>query len=153
MLAPHQHAGTGHCNDVALGQCQAEIARIIRWRETEGMARDARRREEHAGVLHLVVGIEKLRTDHRHFRPLTCSSMASSQSGWITSISSLRNSRYSPEAASTPTIVEMRPVEFIRHRYDLVGVLLQPELPGDLVVGDVIDADDLEVAISGAFTQ
>ena len=59
-------------------------------------------------------------------------------------MSSFRNSRYSPDAAAAPTIVEVRPVERIRHRNDLVGVLLQPDLPCDLAVRDVVDADDLD---------
>ena len=69
-VAAHQHAGAGHRDDVALGQRQAEIARVVRRREAEGVARDARRREEHAGVLHLAVRIQQLRPDDRHFRPL-----------------------------------------------------------------------------------
>ena len=151
--APHQHAGAGHCNDVALGQCKTEIARIIRWGETEGMARDAWRGKEHARVLHLVIGVEQLRTDHRHFRPIDMFQHDIEPIRLDHFDVVIQEQQVLAGGCFNADIVEMRPVEFVRHRHDLVGVLLQPELPGDLIVGNVIDADDLEISIRGAFAQ
>src|SRR5262249_34555179 len=40
---PHQHARASYGDDVALGESQTEIARLVRCRETERMARCATR--------------------------------------------------------------------------------------------------------------
>ena len=153
MLAPHQHAGAGHRDDIALRQRQAEIAGFVGRGEAERVARDAPRGEEHAGVLHLAVGIQQLRPDHRHLRPLHMFEQRVQPVRLHHLDVVVQEQQILARRRRHAAVVEMRPVERIRHRHDLVGVLLQPDLPRDLPVRNVVDADDLEVAIGGALAQ
>ena len=151
--ASHQHAGAGHRDDIALCQRQAEIARLVRRGKAERVARDAARGKEHAGVLHLAAGIQKLRPHDRHLRPLRVLEQCVQPVGLGHLDIVVQEQQVLAGRGLHAAVVEMRPVECVRHRHDLVGVLLQPDLPRDLTVRDVVDADDLEVAIGGMLAQ
>ena len=151
--APHQHAGAGHGDDIALRQRQAEIARLVGRGKAERVARDAPRGKEHARVLHLAAGIQQLRPHHRHLRPLRVLEQCVQpvRLGHLDIV--VQEQQVLAGRGLHAAVVEMRPVERVRHRHDLVGVLLQPDLPRDLTVRNVVDADDLEVAIGGTLAQ
>ena len=151
--APHQHAGAGHRNDIALCQGQAEVTRFVGRGEAERVARDATCRQEHTGVLHLAVGIQQLRPDHRHLRPLRMFQQRVQPIRLDHLDVVVQEQQILAGCRLDPAVVELRPVERLRHRHDPVGVLLQPDLPRDLTGGNVVDADDLEVAIRRAIPQ
>src|SRR4051812_19243639 len=67
---PHQHAGTGHGDDVALRQVKAEITRIVTGSETERMPAYSVILKKHPGVLDLAVAIQKLWSNKADVRPL-----------------------------------------------------------------------------------
>ena len=103
----------------------------------------------HAGVLH-AADRDRAGAGRRRRPPArsACSISACSQRGSIASMSSLRNNRYSPSAASAPRLLSFDQLNGAGIFDDAIGVALQPLLPGRIGVGDIVDADDLEARCS-----
>jgi hypothetical protein len=138
MVRRHQHAGAGHRNDVALGGREAKIAQVIGRREPKCMA---------------CGGIQKLRTDHSDLRPLHMLQHRVEPVRLHHLDVVVQEKQVFAGGHRGAAIVEVRSVECIRNRNDLVEILLQPDLPGDLIVGNIVDADELEIVIGGALAQ
>src|SRR5262249_39054023 len=67
---PCQQTSARHGSDVALGQCQTEIARIVWLQVAKEVAGEPEFGQEHPGVLNGPVGIKEASADHTDFRSL-----------------------------------------------------------------------------------
>ncbi len=151
-IAPHQQAGAGDRDHLALRQCETEITAVIR-----------RRGGTRGGPSHRPRNIPACCTvpfGYNSRAPTmptpahdAASSIASSQSACSISISSLRNSRYSPSDASAAALLKRDQLNGGGNVDDLVGVLADECLPRRVRLRNVVDAHDLEILVSGLRAQ
>ena len=117
------------------------------------MAGDAGGRQEHAGVLNLAARIQQLRADDADLGPLRVLQQRVQPAGIDDLDIVVEEQQILAVRHRRRAVVEARPVERLRHGDDLVGIVAQPALPADLMGRDVVDADDLEVAVGGLVPQ
>ena len=103
--------------------------------------------EEHAGVLHLAGRIQQLRADDAHFRSLGMLQQHFQPIVLRDLDVVVQEQQVFAVGRRGCKVVEARPVEGFRSVDDAIGILLQPDLPCHLAVGDVVDADDLVIRV------
>ena len=152
-LPPHQHAGAGDRDYVALGQRQAEIARLVLGIEPKRVPAQAIASKEHAGVLHLAVGIQQLRPGDADPRLLRMFQQRIQPVVLHDFDVIVQEQQEPPIRGLGRFVIELRPVERVGNIDDFVGMPLHPGLPRLHLRGDVVHYDDFVIAVRRLLPQ
>src|SRR6185312_14981042 len=125
-----------------------KIAGVILCLESERMATRAKRSEEDARVLDPPVGIKQLRTNDTNFRPARMLQQPVEPVCLVDLHVIIEKQKKLPIRNCRAAVVEAGPVKGFRDINNLIGVPANETFPFRFVGRNIVNADNLEIAVS-----